>query len=360
MSGSSIDGLDIVFVHLIESAGKWHCEMKVADCIPYNKKWENRLRNAAYLSALDYAQLHADYGHFLADAIDEFVDKNDIHMQMDLISSHGHTVFHRPEKKMTAQIGEASAIAAKMNVAVVSDLRNFDIALGGQGAPLVPLGEKLLFPEYKLFLNIGGIANVSFHDDENVTGYDICPANAILNTLSQKEGLAFDEGGKLAASGEVCKELLQELNAQTYYKEMPPKSLSNEFGIEMLFPIIEKHQLAPADSLRTYIEHIVMQLEKSIEQLLKDKNPLTNDFNLLATGGGAFNDFLIKRMREVLQNYGVEVVVPEKEIVEFKEAMIVALLGALRWRENNTTLPSVTGASRASIGGALWMGQEGW
>ncbi len=360
MSGSSLDGLDIVFAHIIEARGKWTCDLKVADCLPYDKEWEERLRGAAQLSAIDYCQLDADYGHYLAEKIEEFVEKHDIHMQMDLIASHGHTVFHKPLQQMTAQIGDGAAIAAKMNVAVVSHLRNFDVALGGQGAPLVPLGEKLLFPEYKLFLNFGGIANISFHEETDVQGYDICPANSILNALAEREGYAFDEGGKIAASGVISRKLLQELNSLPYYKEKSPKSLGNDYGKEVILPLIDKYELDTKDKLATYVAHIVEQVEQNVSQLLIDQNPLTSDFKMLVTGGGAYNHFLIKQLKDQLQTHGVEVIVPEKEIVEYKEAIVVALLGALRWRENNTTLPSVTGASRASIGGALWMGQEGW
>ncbi len=362
MSGSSLDGLDIVFVHLLENKGKWSYEIKVADCLPYEEKWRQRLRNASRSSALEYSLLHTDYGHYTGRQVNHFIEKHDIHMQMDLIASHGHTVFHCPEQQMTAQIGDGAAIAAETGVAVVSDLRNFDVALGGEGAPLVPMGEHLLYPDYQLFLNLGGIANISFHDEaeERVTAYDICPANRVLNEIASAEGKVFDEGGAIARAGRVNRELLQELNSQDYYQKKPPKSLANEFGAQTLLSIIGKYHLAPTDSLRTFTEHMALQFEKSMAQLLMDKNPLTHEYKLLVTGGGAFNTFLIDCLREKLEGYPVELVIPDDQTVQYKEAVIMALLGALRWRENNTTLTSVTGASRPSIGGALWMGQEGW
>ncbi len=362
MSGSSLDGLDVVFVHLLENKGRWSYVIKAADCLPYNEEWQHRLKNAPLATALEYALLHADYGHYTGCQVNRFIEKKGIQMQMDLIASHGHTVFHRPDQKMTAQIGDGAAIAAETGVAVVSDLRNFDVALGGQGAPLVPMGEQLLFPDYQLFLNLGGIANISFHDEEEerVTAYDICPANRVLNALAAQMGKAFDRGGEIAATGNIHRDLLQELNAQDYYQQTPPKSLANEFGTEILLPLIEKYDLTPADGLRTFTEHIALQFEKSIAQLLIDKNPLTSDYRLLVTGGGAFNTFLVERLREQLVEHPAALILPDEETIQYKEAVVMALLGALRWRENNTTLPSVTGASHASIGGALWMGQEGW
>lgn len=360
MSGSSLDGLDIVFVHLLENAGKWSYEIKAADCITYDDEWQEKLKSAPSLSAADYCLLHTEYGHYTGRQVNQFIEDNDIHLQMDLIASHGHTVFHQPDRQMTAQIGDGAAIAAETGVAVVSDLRHLDLAFGGQGAPLVPMGEKGLFPDYQLFLNLGGIANLSFHQKETVTAYDVCPANRVLNLLAAKEGQAFDKGGETARSGKISQQLLEELNAQSYYEKSPPKSLANEFGSEILLTVVEKYSLSTADKLCTFVAHIAVQIEKNIAELLIDSHPLTNAYQLLVTGGGAFNTFLIENLKEKLNPYGVEPVVPDADTVVYKEAVIMAFLGALRWRENNTTLTSVTGASRGSIGGALWMGQEGW
>lgn len=360
MSGSSLDGLDIVFVHLLENAGKWSYEIKAAGCMDYDDDWREKLKNAVSLSAADYCLLHTDYGHYTGRQVNRFIEENGLHLQMDLIASHGHTVFHQPERHMTAQIGDGAAIAAETGVAVVSDLRNLDVAFGGQGAPLVPMGEKWLFPEYNLFLNLGGIANLSFHEENTVTAYDICPANRVLNMLAAREGTPYDKDGAMARSGKICNPLLTELNAQSYYEKQPPKSLANEFGSETLISIIDKYEISTADKLRTFVEHIAIQIEKNVAGLLIDQHPLISGHTLLITGGGAFNAFLIECIGEKLAASGVEAIVPDEDTVAYKEAVIMAFLGVLRWRENNTTLSSVTGANRGSIGGALWMGQEGW
>ncbi len=360
MSGSSMDGLDVVFVHFLENAGHWSYEIKAADCYNYEERWRERLTKAPEAAAADYCLLHADYGHYLGKQVNRFIEAYGLHLQMDVIASHGHTVFHRPERGMTAQIGDGAAIAAETGVAVVSDLRNMDVAFGGQGAPLVPMGEKWLFPDYPLCLNLGGIANLSFHKETDCTAYDICPANKVMNMLAVKEGQVFDKNGEIARAGKVSNPLLEELNALSYYEKKPPKSLANEFGTRTVFSVIEKYSLSTADKMRTFVEHVVDQIEKNVALLLIDQHPLTSEYQLLVTGGGALNTFLLTCIQERLRAYGVEPVVPDSDTVLYKEAIIMAFLGVLRWRENNSTLPSVTGASRASIGGALWMGQEGW
>lgn len=359
MSGSSLDGLDLVFAHFHETAGQWNYEIKAADCYPYSLEWKEKLQRATKLSAKDYCLLHTEYGHFLGKQVMQFVEENNIHLQMDLIASHGHTTFHLPGQKMTDQLGDGAALAAETGVAVISDLRNMDIALGGQGAPIVPAGEKLLFPDYDLFLNLGGIANISFHDEDKVIAFDVCPANRVLNALAAMLNKPYDDKGQWAQLGSLNEDLLQELNALDYYHKPWPKSLANEFGTEVLLPLIQNHSLSIQGKLRTYCEHIALQVKKAIENLLAVNNSGKEKYRLLVTGGGAFNTFLVNCLQERLIPLQVEVIVPEKEVVKFKEALIIALLGVLRWQERNTTLASVTGASRSSIGGALWMGQEG-
>lgn len=360
MSGSSLDGLDIVFVHFHEQAGKWSLEVKASACYAYSPEWLERLRKATGLSARDYCLLHADYGHFLGKMVNRFVEENDLHMQMDLIASHGHTTFHFPAQGMTAQLGDGASIAAETGVAVVSDLRNLDMALGGQGAPIVPIGEQLLFPGYTLFLNIGGIANISFHHKDNIMAFDVCPANRVLNALAGLVQQPYDQDGDLAKSGIQNEDLLQKLNELDYYKNPWPKSLANEFGTETIFPIIQDYKISVEDQLRTFTEHIAIQVRRAVEELFENVDIGDSTHKLLITGGGAFNRLLVKRIKEQLEPSGLEIVIPESQVINYKEAIIMALLGVLRWRENNTTLASVTGARRNSIGGALWMGQEGW
>lgn len=355
MSGSSLDGLDIAFVEFEEKGGKWQFSIQETDCIPYKDGLETRIKNSIYLSAREYASLHSEYGHFLGDAVNKFIESNNLQYKVALISSHGHTTFHVPGS-YSAQLGDGAAIAAKTGLPVVSDLRAMDVALGGQGAPIVPVGEKLLFEGHAYFLNIGGIANISYHGNEIHRAFDICPANRILNMLSQQVDKPYDENGTLASAGRIHGELLDQLNALSYYREPYPKSLSNEFGTDIVYPLIQSFAISISDALATYVEHIAIQTSVAIQLLNKSENMLASENSIMITGGGAFNEYLISRISFHLAVDSINVVVPEKPIVAFKEAIIMALLGVLRWREEETVLSSITGASRNSIGGALWMG----
>lgn len=354
MSGSSTDGLDIVFAHFQERGGKWGYELKAAACYAYEKDWEERLLAAASLPAAGYLLLHSAYGHYLGRSVIRFMEEMEIHLQVDLVASHGHTVFHLPAEGMTAQLGDGAAIAAETGLAVVSDLRALDVALGGQGAPIVPVGEKLLFPEYDLLLNIGGIANLSFHSDGQYTAFDVCPANRVLNVLARQAGKEFDEDGQLAAAGQTDASLLDALDELSYYRQLPPKSLANEFGTEVVLPLLQTSMLSTGDKLRTYVEHIALQVTKAARRHTSGAPGAQR--SMLVTGGGAFNDFLVQCIAERLSGQGIRVQIPDATVVKYKEAIIMALLGVLRWREENTVLASVTGARRNSIGGALWMG----
>jgi anhydro-N-acetylmuramic acid kinase len=385
MSGSSLDGLDLAYVHLQEKAvtGKgpksWEYTLVHTACYPYSEFWRQRLAGAPGLSALEYQLLHAEYGHYLGEQVLRFIEEFGLHFQVQLISSHGHTAFHLPARRMTAQLGDGAALAAVTRINVVSDLRAMDVALGGQGAPIVPIGERWLLPGYAFFLNLGGIANVSGHGvgaagsgagmgselgsgsgavagngAGGFVGFDVCPANRVLNSLAALEGRAFDEDGALAAGGRVDPALLERLNALSYYNMAWPKSLANEFGTETVLPLVLAAGLSTTDALRTYVEHIAVQVGRAVGTLRP-----TAGARLLVTGGGAHNSFLISRLREELSSIGVEIVVPEAALVDYKEALVMALIGVLRWREENNVLASVTGAGRDSIGGAVYIGQEG-
>lgn len=367
MSGSSLDGLDIAFVELHEQAGVWSYEIKAAECYAYSEEWTERLKKATRLNALDYQLLHTAYGHYTGQLVNAFIEEYDLHYQVQLIASHGHTTFHLPAQKMTGQLGDGAAIAAVTGINVVSDLRAMDVALGGNGAPIVPIGEKLLLKEYPLFLNIGGIANISCNLTDHYTAFDACPANRVLNMLAQKAGKPFDEGGQLAAGGTVLPELLKTLNALEYYHLPSPKSLANDFGTDVVYPLLTATQYRIKDSwiqdaLRTYTEHIAIQVKNALEPLVtgyRNNNQSTaGNLALLATGGGARNTFLVDRLKNLLLEINVEVVVPDEKLTDYKEAVIMGLIGVLRWREENNVLASVTGASRNSIGGAVWIGQE--
>jgi anhydro-N-acetylmuramic acid kinase len=377
MSGSSLDGLDIVYTELEETGGKWSYDIKAASCIEYEDEWMQKLKAAPHLSAYEYLLLHIAYGRFIAETVNDFIAVNDLYHKVQLIASHGHTVFHTPHLGMTAQLGDGATIAALTGINVVSDLRIMDVALGGTGAPIVPVGEKLLLKGYNYFLNIGGIANISanissLHDTQNESSstqvknyiaFDVCPASRVLNMLAYKEGKAYDDKGQIAKSGSVNAALLSQLNDLNYYKQSYPKSLANDFGTEIIFPLVQASGISTANSLRTYVEHIVQQVAHAInlvngEWAMGIKQKVKGNSKMLVTGGGVFNNFLIERLRDTFKIFNIEVIVPDDNLVQFKEAMIMAFLGILRWREEDTVMNTVTGASRSSIGGAVWIGLE--
>ncbi len=351
MSGSSLDGLDIVHVKLEEVRGKWTYEILTGECLPYSDEWVARLRHAADSSTRDFLKLHTAYGRYLGEQINEFITKYNLGHHVHFISSHGHTVFHEPENSTTCQIGDGAAIAAICGLPVISDLRAMDVALGGQGAPIVPIGDRLLFGGYDYLLNIGGIANITIQGDSPLA-FDICPANQILNALAEQERQQMDKGGVMAAQGNLLIDVLDELNDGAYYRLQPPKSLSNEAARDLVFPKLLESEHNTYDLLHTATRHIAEQVAEAIKKNPNGKGQST----LLATGGGAFNTFLIAQIQELLTPYNVTVIVPDANVVKYKEALVMALIGALRWREEVNVLSSVTGASRDSVGGALWLG----
>jgi anhydro-N-acetylmuramic acid kinase len=354
MSGSSLDGLDIAYVQLEEIAGKWSYEIVKSDCYSYHDAWIDKLKNSVNLSALDYNLLHSEYGHYLGKEVNRFITENGLEHKVGFIASHGHTTFHIPAKQMTHQLGDGAALAAETGLPIISDLRALDVALGGQGAPIVPIGEKLLFPDYNYFLNIGGIANLSIKTDNGFIAFDVCPANRILNMLAEEKGLEYDVDGKLAAAGSINDPLLEKLNELEYYHLPVPKSLSNSFGTDTIYPLIKSFNISVEDALRTYTEHIAIQIAQS----LINYNSIANIQHptLFITGGGAFNSYLIERIRENVSSNNIAVHLPEDNVIRYKEALIMALIGTLRWREEYNVLKEVTGAKRDSISGAIWLG----
>jgi anhydro-N-acetylmuramic acid kinase len=350
MSGSSLDGLDIVFAELHENGGKWTYEILAADCYPYTAEWSAKLSGATLLNALDYQLLHTEYGHYIGGQVNHFIEAHQLQYRVALIASHGHTTFHVPSKRMTAQLGDGASIAGETQLPVVSDLRSMDIALGGQGAPIVPIGEKLLLDGYDLFLNLGGIANISFKGDP-YTAFDICACNRVLNMFAKEKGKEYDDEGRIAATGKSNMALLEKLNALDYYTLPFPKSLANEFGTQTVFPLIKSTGCSPEDALHTYCEHIAIQIKKAI----LDTENATAGRKLLVTGGGAFNTFLLELISKALEDLSIEMIVPDGKLVNYKEALIMSLIGVLRWREEVNVLSSVTGAKRDTVGGAMWI-----
>ena len=358
MSGSSLDGLDIVYVHLHAAGGSWSMDIQHSFTHPYPAEWVERLKGATALSGLDYMLLHTDYGHYIGKAVNAFIERFGLEHKVDMIASHGHTTFHLPLRGMTGQVGDGAAIAAETGLPVISDLRAMDVAFGGQGAPIVPIGEKLLLGDYRFLLNIGGIANLSFRNNNHYHAFDVCPANRVLNLLVQPQGLLMDEGGAIAATGSVNEDLLSRLNLLDYYGMAYPKSLANDFGTDVVYPMVEFFNLPVEDGLATYCEHIADQVAESIRKITSREGLETAGQQLLVTGGGALNHYLVGRLAVQLEEMGISLVVPDRQLIEYKEAVIMALIGVLRWREEYNVLASVTGARRDSIGGALWLGTE--
>lgn len=354
MSGSSLDGLDIAYVHLNEGRGQWNYEIVHAECTPYTTEMVEQLRNLQQLSVNDYLKLHTSYGRFLGEAVNAFIEKNGIEHQVHLVASHGHTVMHEPHNHTSGQVGDGATIAAVTGLPVVSDLRNMDVALGGQGAPIVPIGDKLLFGQYDYWLNIGGIANITVPHNDGTLAFDICPANQILNGLAEMAGKTMDVDGEMAKTGRLQIDILADLNDEAYYGQEPPKSLSNEQAKQLVFPILLESKNDLNDLMRTAVQHIADKITEAVA-----KYPSTKERPaLLVTGGGALNGFLMERLQEGLEKLNTDLVIPGKDTINYKEAVVMALIGILRFREETNTLGSITGASRDSIGGALWMGHS--
>ncbi|MEO8588640.1 MAG: anhydro-N-acetylmuramic acid kinase [Flavobacteriales bacterium] len=340
MSGSSLDGVDLAWCEFSLDQGGWHFEIKEARTAPYSKDMQHRLLAVMDGSALELARLHRELGWFIGTAARDMLNGR----RVDVVASHGHTIFHKPGEGLTTQIGCGATIASISGSPTVCDFRTKDMALGGQGAPLVPLGEKLLFPGYDGFVNLGGIANVAVHRDGSVTGYDIGPCNMALNLLAQEAGRSFDDGGALAASGKVITNLLDKLDALAFYQLEPPRSLGREWFDDHVRTLIQEPAHPLPDRLRTMVEHIAHWISVELGR--------NNVSRAMFTGGGAFNACLIDRVR-ALSKTTVEL--PDRTIIDFKEALIFALLGVLRLRGGPTALASVTGASRDSVGGALYL-----
>ena len=338
MSGTSLDGLDLVAVEFSQVQGRFRYTIIAAETLSYSSEWTHRLATAHEIPAVDLIELDRSYGHFLGKMASDFIASNKL--TVDLVASHGHTVFHYPAKRFTLQIGHGAAVAAEAGIPVISDFRSTDVANGGEGAPLVPAGDRLLFEEYSALLNLGGFANVSFTADPEVRAGDICPVNIVLNALSSRLGKAYDPNGEIGRSGNIVPELLESLNKHPFYKRPFPKSLGREWCDSEIFPLIKSFQSPTADLLRTWYEHAAIQIAGAIGTAE----------NLLVTGGGAHNGFLLER---IANHSSTQLVVPSSTIINFKEALIFAFLGYLRWHGINNSLASVTGAIRDSSAGAM-------
>lgn len=339
MSGTSLDGLDLCFAKFSTENSRWNYEILQAETLPYSDHWDGKLRNSVNLKAEELFELNADFGFFLAKKTQEFIEQHSL-KNIDVVASHGHTVFHRPKKKYTVQIGDGKAIKILTNIPVVYDFRSQDVLMGGNGAPLVPIGDELLFSEFDACLNLGGFSNISFKEDGKRIAFDICPVNIVLNYFSKYLGKDFDENGDFAKAGKVNLEILEKLNSLEFYHQNPPKSLGIEWVNENIFPKLRTE--TPENNLATLTEHAAFQIAEVV-----NKHHLKK---VLFTGGGTYNSYLLERIR----NYSkAELIVPAKEVIDFKEALIFAFMGVLKLNNEINVLSSATGSSTDHITGIL-------
>ncbi|UWX56024.1 anhydro-N-acetylmuramic acid kinase [Maribacter litopenaei] len=347
MSGTSLDGLDLAYCQLRRKKDQWEFEIKTTESVTYSKEMQNELKDAIHLSAEKLLLLHNEYGIRLGKNVKDFITQNDL--EVDFIASHGHTSHHRPELGFTFQLGSGQHLANASGHKVICDFRSNDLALGGQGAPLVPIGDRLLFSEYDFCLNLGGISNISFESRGSRIAYDIGLANMILNYITRKIGLDYDKNGALAKSGTINPNMLKKLNDLNYYLLPHPKSIGYEWFLEEVVPIVDDTEDSTENLLHTAVHHIC---EKIAQQVALNSNKKTQ--KLLITGGGALNSFLIETIRQKLSS-NIDVVVPEKKLIEFKEALVFAFMGVLRSEREVNVLKTVTGATRDSSSGVIFL-----
>ncbi|WP_417800487.1 anhydro-N-acetylmuramic acid kinase [Tenacibaculum sp.] len=339
MSGTSLDGIDLAYIKIHENSYK-DFRIIQADTIAYSNQWKNKLQEAINYDKKDLQILDVDYGKFLGKILNNFIKEHRI-TKLDFIASHGHTILHQPEVGITLQIGNGQEIATITKKDVVCDFRTQDVVLGGQGAPLVPIGDRLLFSDYDYCLNLGGFANISYEENKRRIAFDICPVNIVLNYYTRKIGVEYDNDGRMASEGKINVELLRRLNALSFYQELPPKSLGLEWVQSTIFPLIDKEEADISTILRTFVEHVAMQIG----------NVVKNDATILVTGGGAFNTFLMKRIEFFAQTKIKQV---STELIDYKEALIFALLGVLKVQNKVNCLQSVTGAKKDHSSGNIF------
>lgn len=343
MSGTSLDGIDLAHIQFEIKQNQWSFKILESETVPYSADWVNQLKLAVDFSKENLEVLNRNYTQLLSKIIVDFIEKHKI-TNLDAVCSHGHTILHQPQNGFTLQIGNLPEIATLTQQKIVCDFRVQDVQLGGQGAPLVPIGDRILFSKYDYCINLGGFSNVSFEENNQRIAFDISPVNTVLNFYANQLGLNYDNKGKISSTGKINNELLNELNAFDFYQKKHPKSLGFEFVKEVVLPLIENYTISIEDKLHTFTEHIALQTALALP---------TKKGSLLITGGGAYNDFLISRIQHYLPE--MKLIIPENKILEFKEALIFALLGILKLREEINVLSSVTGAKKDHSSGFIYL-----
>ena len=342
MSGTSLDGVDLAHIQFSIHQKKWAFQILENETVPYTECWLNELKLAVTFSEEELVELDQNYTPLLGNIISDFINKYQL-QNLDAVCSHGHTILHQPQNKFTLQIGNLPEIATYCHQKVVCNFRVQDVKLGGQGAPLVPIGDQFLFSEYDYCLNLGGFSNISFENNTTRIAFDISPVNTVLNYYANLLGLDYDDKGKIAHSGSLNYDLLKALNHLDFYKKPFPKSLGFEYVKEVVLPLIESHSIVIEDKLNTFTEHVAIEIALAL--------PIKTG-SILVTGGGAYNDFLIERMRHHLPQ--IEIIIPDKRTLEFKEALIFGFLGVLKLRNEINVLSSVTGAKTDHSSGEIY------
>lgn len=352
MSGSSLDGLDISYCKYTyqDQQDAWRFNLRASKTAELGL-WSDKLSQAINLSNKELTELSQSFARYMAKEVNTFIRESALE-EIDLLVSHGHTIFHYPDKGITCQIGDGQVLANNTGLKVVNNLRQKDMDYGGQGAPIVPIGDKYLFANHALCLNIGGIANISVKLADRVLAFDLCPANQVLNYYAKRLGQAFDDKGQWAREGELNSRLFDELNKLSYYQQAHPKSLDNSFSKELIV-LMDSFEQNEKNALSTFTEHLVFQLVNNLKNLTKSLgvSPFV-DTSLLITGGGAFNAFLVERIKEELE---LSVVIPPSDIINYKEAIVMGFIGVLRLRSETNVLASVTGAYRDSSCGDVYL-----
>lgn len=364
MSGTSLDGLDMAYCRFVKDPkGIWSHKIIRAETLKYSPRWQQKLAEAGEITGRALISLHKEYGTFIGNSVKAFLLRHGI-SHPGVLASHGHTIFHQPEKGYTFQLGCGASIAAILNCKVVTDFRSLDVALHGQGAPLVPIGDAMLFGKFGACLNLGGFANISFTTDNKRTAFDICPLNFVINRIIIREKIpykaknqtvginkiafiTFDAGGEIAKSGRPVAELTSDMNNLDYYTTSRRESLGAEWVEHYLWPLIEKSHIPYQDILRSFYEHAAMQVANAAR--------LSKAETILVTGGGAYNDFFMQLLKEK-SGEQIHYIIPDTTLVEFKEALIFALLGILRVNEQINCLSSVTGSIKNNSGGCIYVG----
>lgn len=341
MSGSSLDGVDIAYCEFYFDT-EWHYTIIKAETIPFDEEWRIALTSLPEQKGVKLIENDISFGNYLGELVVQFTERHQV--VPDFISSHGHTIFHNPDKGYTFQLGHGQAISSSAGIKTICDFRIGDIQLGGQGAPLVPIGDSLLFREYDLCINLGGIANISYVNEGKRIAFDICAANQLLNYLSRQTGAPYDKNGNIAQLGKLNTGLFEKLNNHPYFKLNYPKSMSNQFITDKLINLIDDSDACVEDKLYTVCKHIAYQINQVIKNVKGDK--------ILLTGGGTHNGFLTTAIQKEIK---LKLTIPHKIIIDYKEAMIFAFMGVLYFEGQINCLASATGASKDSSTGVVYI-----